>query len=116
VEKVSVRNLAIAVFGAWFIVSPFIYGLPGSYTVTAVILGALALIGAVWAMADRQVRTWRAFVGVLVLAMPWVLAPLSGFGVSLWLVPAVAVALVAVALPEALDATAHRTGSSSKAA
>ncbi|MCY0885063.1 MAG: SPW repeat protein, partial [Firmicutes bacterium] len=43
------RNIVLAVFGAWFIVSPFVlHATTPAFLWTAVILGALILIGAIW--------------------------------------------------------------------
>lgn len=57
------RNFLLAVFGAWFVVSPWAMGITGmTFEYSAVIIGGLLLIAAVWAMADHRKMAWRAYL------------------------------------------------------
>lgn len=61
------RNVLMAIFGAWFVVSAWALNPMGSnaYLWTAVILGGLVLIGAVWALIDHTRRSWVYWIQAL---------------------------------------------------
>ena len=58
------RNVLMAIFGAWFVVSAWAFH-PIKSVWTAVILGGLILIGSVWALFDREHRAWRYWLEAL---------------------------------------------------
>jgi hypothetical protein len=101
------RHISLAVFGAWFVVSPWAIG-PHSaaYAWTAVVLGALILIGAVWALRDKAQRPWRSYV-MAVFGLYLGLTPFFyGFTskpASLWVAMLVGAATLAAALWQALE-------------
>ncbi len=86
------------VAGAWLFITPWVLG----YTAasggawTAYILGALAVVVAVWTLAARNPRTGEAsgaLIGALAFVAPWVF-DLTGFAwarLDLWIVGAVMV-------------------------
>ncbi len=61
------RNVLMAIFGAWFVVSAWALNPMKSdaYLWTAVILGGLVLIGSVWALFDGAHRAWRYWLEAL---------------------------------------------------
>ena len=61
------RNVLMAIFGAWFVVSAWALNPMNSdaYLFTAIVLGGLTLIGSVWALADRARRVWRCGIEAL---------------------------------------------------
>ncbi|MCL6561882.1 MAG: SPW repeat protein [Firmicutes bacterium] len=63
----TTRNVILAIFGAWFVVSAWVLNPMQSqaYLWTAVILGGLMLIGALWAVAEHKHRAWRAYLFAL---------------------------------------------------
>lgn len=61
------RNVFMAIFGAWFVVSAWVLNPMSSnaYLWTAVILGGLTLIGSIWALSDHAHRAWRFWLEAL---------------------------------------------------
>ncbi|MBX5466415.1 MAG: SPW repeat protein [Firmicutes bacterium] len=108
------RNGILAIFGAWFVVSAWVLNPMQSqaYLWTAVILGGLTLIGAVWAMIERKHRAWRAYLMALFglyLGLTPFFYNFAVFAGALWVTMLVGAATVASGL---WDALAHDTGAS----
>lgn len=61
------RNVAMAIFGAWFVLSAWALNPMHSqaYLWTAIILGGLVFIGSVWALIDRKHLNWRYYLEAL---------------------------------------------------
>jgi hypothetical protein len=102
------RRWALAIFGAWFVLSAWILNPVASnaYTWTAIILGGLTLIGSVWALVDRRRLAWRdylfALFGLYLALTPWFYGFVSQAGM-LWTTLLVGAATLAAGLWEALD-------------
>jgi hypothetical protein len=117
------RNIALAVFGAWFVVASWILGLThnGLFLWSGIILGGLTLLGALWAVQDRQPTAWRQWVfavfGAWLGLTPWIANYSSHVGAS-WLNGLVGLAMVVAAIwnaltkeAEAADRPSHRQAS-----
>lgn len=61
------RNIVMAIFGAWFVVSPWALGeaTHTGFLWSAVVLGGLTLIGSIWALVDRKAMAWRPYLMAL---------------------------------------------------
>ncbi|MCY0898970.1 MAG: SPW repeat protein [Firmicutes bacterium] len=101
------RNVLIALFGAWFVVSAWALNPMHSnaYLWTAVILGGLTLIGSVWALADKEPRTWRYWIeGLfgLYLGLTPFLYGFTGHPWALWVTMVVGALTIAGGLWQAM--------------
>jgi apolipoprotein N-acyltransferase len=101
------RNGALAVFGAWFIVSPFVFGLQHATFAlwSSVIVGALLLLGAVWALTDHRRRDWLQWLmgvfGLYLGLLPWLAGTLRN-ATDVWITALVGLATIVAAVWNAL--------------
>ncbi len=97
------RNAALAIFGAWFVVSAFAMNPMQSslFLWSALILGGLTLIGSLWALGDSARRPWRhwlmALFGLYLALTPWIYG-FSGLAMAFWLTVLMGAATLAAAL------------------
>jgi TRAP-type uncharacterized transport system fused permease subunit len=109
------RNTIMAILGAWFVVSSFILHLTHHpvYTVTSIVLGALTLAGAIWAIVERRVRTWRhvlmAIFGLWFAASPWLLG-FSHAAVAMPVTLILGLAVIALGLWESATEDQRQSG------
>lgn len=101
------RNVLMAVFGAWFVVSAWALNPMHSstYLWTAVILGGLTLAGSVWALFDQVNRVWRygleALFGLYLGLTPFFYG-FTNHGFALWVTMIVGALTLAGGLWQAL--------------
>jgi hypothetical protein len=101
------RHISLAVFGAWFVVSPWAIGPhSGAYLWTAVVLGGLTLLGSLWALWERANRPWRSYLmalfGLYLGLTPYFYGFTARTG-SLWMSMLVGAATLAAALWQGLE-------------
>jgi len=100
------RNWCLAVFGAWFVVSPWVVG-PTSqvYIWSAVVLGGLTLLGAAWGLLSGRTHAWAMYLtalfGLYLGLTPYFYGFTSRAG-SLWLSMLVGAAILAASLWQAV--------------
>ncbi|WP_338055078.1 SPW repeat domain-containing protein [Sulfobacillus harzensis] len=105
------RNVLMAIFGAWFVVSAWALNPMNSnaYLWTAIILGGLTLIGSVWALVDRARRAWRywleALFGLYLGLMPF----FYGFASHTWALWVTMVIGAAMLVGGLWNALSHQT-------
>lgn len=101
------RNAVLAVLGAWFVVAAFVMDPmnSSSFVWSALILGGLTLVGAIWAVGDSVRRVWRhwlmALFGLYLALTPW-LYGFSGYATAFWVTLLVGAAMLATALWQAM--------------
>ncbi len=116
------RNVLMAIFGAWFVVSAWALNPMNSdaYLWTAVILGGLTLIGSIWALSYRTHRAWQywleALFGLYLGLTPFFYG-FSSYTWALWVTMVVGAVMVAGGLWNALTnaETSHTHGTKNAA-